>query len=155
MASPSDGGTEVEEQLAARFAATPLYGLVGMTLGAAAGGRARLEIVAGAQHCNLDGVVHGGVYSLLLDTALGFAARTVQPPDTANATLDLSVSFVAPGAVGDRLVAHGAVADSSGRFFWAEGEVVTLDATGAGRTLARGRSLSYARRAGPPDHQRA
>ncbi|MBX3281752.1 MAG: PaaI family thioesterase [Acidobacteria bacterium] len=42
------------------------------------------------------GIMHGGVTATLIDTAMAFAVRTRLEPDTATATIDLTVHYLRP-----------------------------------------------------------
>jgi len=81
---------------------------------------AHLEI--GSHHRNRRGVVHGGVVSSLLDTALGAAVISAIPKEWWCATTSLSVEFL-EGAREGRLVATGRVLRKGGRVAFAGGEV--------------------------------
>ena len=55
-----------------------------------------------------DEFFHAGVGIAILDTACGFAAFTLMPPETRVLTVELKVNLLAP-AVGDYLQARGEV----------------------------------------------
>jgi len=82
------------------------------TLGAslAAVGPGRVEIVTdyrddlGQQH----GFFHGGVIGAIADSAGGYAAFSLMPPDSNVLTVEYKMNIVAPGK-GERLVARGEV----------------------------------------------
>lgn len=56
------------------------------------------------QHANRNGSVHGGVLSTLLDAAMGEAVRDGLKEGQETATAALSVTFLAPGKIGEELV---------------------------------------------------
>jgi uncharacterized protein (TIGR00369 family) len=82
------------------------------------------------------GLVHGGVYATLLDTAMGWAASTLAPQGQDLVTVQLNVNFIRPCREGETLVASGEVVHSGRRTAVARGEVRTaageLAATGSG-----------------------
>jgi uncharacterized protein (TIGR00369 family) len=47
------------------------------------------------QHLNLIGIVHGGVYASLIDSAMGLVAMAAKPNDTV-VTTNLNMSYLAP-----------------------------------------------------------
>lgn len=54
------------------------------------------------------GFVHGAAITAILDSACGFAALSVAPPEAEVLSVEFKVNFVAP-AVGERFIARGAV----------------------------------------------
>jgi uncharacterized protein (TIGR00369 family) len=73
-------------------------------------------------HCNLRGVVHGGVIASLLDTALGAAVISAIPKEWWCATTSLSIQFV-QGRGDGVLTASGRVLRRGRRVAFAAGEV--------------------------------
>ena len=56
-----------------------------------------------ARHLNINGVVHGGVYATILDTAMGGAVVTMLGEDEVTATTWLYVEFLRPAREGQVL----------------------------------------------------
>ncbi len=83
------------------------------------GGVTRLRVVAGPQHANNLGMVHGGLTCTLLDIALATAARTAIGRPVM--TLDMQIAFVGPGR--GTLVAEGRVTRGGRTIFFCAGEV--------------------------------
>ena len=54
------------------------------------------------------GFVHGGVVSAIADSAAGYAALSLMPPDTGVLTTEFKINFLAP-AEGEHIVARGRV----------------------------------------------
>lgn len=110
---------------------SPFHDLLGIEMLEWAEGRCRLRCVAGPQHANRGGIVHGGVMLALLDQANAFAG--LFSPDPARrrsaVTLDLDARFTAPGRIGAALVAEGVLVQAGRAVFFARGEV--RDETGA------------------------
>lgn len=134
---------EPDEALRRRVASTPLYRELGIALTELDAGRAAAVMVVGPHHCNVDGAVHGGLYGLLADTAMGCAARTGQAPGSQNKTLELGVDFFAGAGVGDCLRAEAVALRRAGRFTWAEATISADVEGGQARTIGRARSLNY------------
>jgi uncharacterized protein (TIGR00369 family) len=112
-------------------------------------GWVRLRVPVRDEICNAAGApVHGGVYSALVDMAVGGALSTMHQASeggVGQTTLDLNVSFIA-GTREGHVVAEGRIL-RKGRTI-AFGEATITD--GAGRLLAVGRAtyMIVAARAG-------
>ncbi|MCI4368490.1 MAG: PaaI family thioesterase [Thermoplasmata archaeon] len=61
------------------------------------------------KHLNINGVVHGGVYATILDTAMGAAVVSLLAKGEVTATTSLYVEFLRPAREGHELVARGEV----------------------------------------------
>ena len=59
--------------------------------------------------CNPLGTVHGGVYGVIHDAAMNFAASSALERGDRAATLDLSYQTIRPSSSGDRLAVRGDV----------------------------------------------
>ncbi|HUC93316.1 MAG TPA: PaaI family thioesterase [Paenibacillus sp.] len=70
-------------------------------------------------HLNMLGIVHGGVYSTLLDSVMGLAAMAVRPEHTV-VTSGLNVHFLAPVRKG-RITAVAEVILASGKTIMTKG----------------------------------
>ena len=90
---------------------------------------------AGAQHVNLQGLVHGGMIATLADTAMGLAVRTVLENGRRHVTVQLGIEFLSPGRPG-RIVAHGRSVKIGRQLGFAEADIVDS----RGRLLALARS---------------
>src|SRR5881397_2210100 len=86
------------------------------------GGEALAELLLGPHHLNSRGVVHGGVVSSLLDTALGAAVISAIPKEWWCATTSLTVQFL-EGAREGLLTATGHVLRRGRRVAFAGGEI--------------------------------
>ena len=80
-------------------------------------------------HYNPLGTVHGGVISMLLDTAAACAVHTTLPVGMAYTSLDLTVRFLKPVTVASGMLRCEGVVLSRGRTT-ALGEAKLYDATG-------------------------
>jgi uncharacterized protein (TIGR00369 family) len=125
----------------ARAQANAFWRHLGIEVEAAGGGWVRLRLAIRDELRNAPGApVHGGVYSALVDTAVGGALSTLHAGSEGGlgqTTLDLNVSFLAPAREGD-VLAEGHIL-RRGRSI-AFGEARITDA--AGRLLAVGRATS-------------
>ncbi|MFB9329246.1 PaaI family thioesterase [Paenibacillus aurantiacus] len=103
------------------------------------------EVVIGLDirehHLNMIGILHGGVHTSLLDTAMGMIAMSARPGEDV-VTSSLNIHFTAPAKVG-RVTAIASIAHMSGRMITAEGRLTGEDgkllslATASFRVLER------------------
>lgn len=119
-----------------RVDASTFHRAFGMKLEHVAEGAVDVALEAGPQHLNLMGTVHGGVLATLADTATGLAYRTVLEPGTTFTTIQLQITYLAPGRAG-LVVARGRVVKRGRRTGYAEADVVD----GQDRLLARATAL--------------
>lgn len=68
------------------------------------------------------GFVHAGIITMLCDTACGFAALSLMPPDAAVLTTEFKVNLLSP-AKGERFIAHGRVVRPGKKLMVCLGEV--------------------------------
>ena len=78
--------------------------VLGVEVGAAEGGRARLTLEATTDHLNEGGTVHGGVLASLVDMAMGEAVRSSTGEGEVPATSQLTVTYLRPGKPGELTV---------------------------------------------------
>jgi uncharacterized protein (TIGR00369 family) len=127
------------ERVRARSRDNLFWRHLGIVVDDAGAGWVRLRVPVRDDLRNAAGApVHGGVYSALVDTAVGGALSTLHESaegGVGQTTLDLNVSFIA-GATGGEIVAEGRIL-KRGRSI-AFGEAWITD--GADRLLAVGRA---------------
>jgi len=82
-----------------------------------------------ARHLNVNGVVHGGVYATILDTAMGGALLTLLHPDETTATTSLYVEFLRPAQEGAVLRAKGEVVRRGHHLAFVEGNLYDGEGT--------------------------
>lgn len=101
----------------------PFNTYLGVNLTRMAAGEAVATLELGPHHLNARGVVHGGVLSALLDTALGSAVVLAIPKESWCATTSLSVQYL-EGARSGLLTCHGRVIRRGKRVAFASGEIL-------------------------------
>ncbi len=106
---------------------------------------AALVVDTDDRHGNTQGGVHGGVLATLLDAVMGRAVRAGLPPDRLPATVSMTVTYLAPAALGDRLYATAVVRKRGRRLVMVEADIVR---SGDGVDIAHG-VASYAVVAAP------
>lgn len=113
----------------------PLHHVLGIEGVEAEHGRVVFELEPHEMHYNPMGVVHGGVLSTIMDSALGCSVLTTLPAGTAYTTVDLHVTMVrAVTAKTGRIRAEGKIVHSGRTVATAEGRL----------TDAKGRLLVHA-----------
>ncbi|MCI4322826.1 MAG: PaaI family thioesterase [Thermoplasmata archaeon] len=88
------------------------------------------------RHLNINGVVHGGVFATILDTAMGGAVVSLLHEDEVTATTSLYVEFLRPAGEGDALKARGEVVRRGRHMAFVRGELD--DASGRRLSQAQG-----------------
>ena len=75
-------------------------------------GYARLSLTLEPRHTNPNGVMHGGVITTMMDSALGAALGSLRGPEASrspHATVEMNASFLAGARPGDKIVVEGRV----------------------------------------------
>jgi uncharacterized protein (TIGR00369 family) len=91
------------------------------------------------RHLNINGVVHGGVYATILDTAMGGAVVSLLTDDEVTATTSLYVEFLRPAEEHAELRARGEVVRRGHHLAFVEGNLVD----GSGRRLSQAHGTWY------------
>ena len=99
----------------------PFAELLGVQLKHQEPGRAVLELDMRPELMNSWHVAHGGVVMTLADIALAVAARTLDATAKGAMTVELKLSFIAPGR--GKLIAEGRCIHSGRSLAFCEGEV--------------------------------
>jgi uncharacterized protein (TIGR00369 family) len=99
---------EVRARIQASFDRQGLMTHLGARLGAVEPGEVHVLLPARDEVTQQYGYFHGGATSAIADTAGGYAAFTLFPPDTAVLTVEFKINLLAP-ALGDHLEAVGTV----------------------------------------------
>lgn len=115
--------------------------LLGATVEIVAPGHSRVSLTVTEQMTNFHGTTHGGVVFALSD--LAFAAASNSHGQTAVA-LNVSITFLNPSTIGDRLVAEAKECHLGGRTGLYE---ITVVEEGTGRPIARSQDLVYRKKA--------
>ena len=92
----------------ASFARQAMMATLGAELVSVEPGRVELAIRHDARFTQQHGFLHAGAVAAVLDSACGYAAFSVMPPEAAVLTAAYSINLLAPAA-GERFVMTGAV----------------------------------------------
>ena len=87
----------------------PLLGELGVTFARYGEGWVEADWIPTALACNPFGVVHGGVYGVIHDAAMHFAAASALRSGDRIATLDVQFQILRAPAAGDALTVRGEV----------------------------------------------
>lgn len=120
----------IDDRIARSFARQGMMTTFGATLLSAGNGLVRIAAPIGPATSQQHGHAHAALTFGLGDSAAGYAALSVLPPDQEVVTAEIKINLLAP-ARGDRLVAEGRVVKAGRRLI-----VVTADVfaeTGADR----------------------
>ena len=119
-----DGGAL--ERVRASFEKQGLMRLLGAKVVEAGEGRCVIEVPFSDELTQQERYFHGAVTGAIADTAGGYAALTVAPPDREVLTVEYKVNFLAP-AWGEKLVASGEVLSAGRRLFVCRAEVEAVE----------------------------
>jgi uncharacterized protein (TIGR00369 family) len=132
MTEPENGG--VVARVRASFARQGLMATLGATLEAAAPGRVTIALRPGPAVSQQHGFVHAGAVGAIADSAAGYAALSLMPPDAGVLTAEFKINLLAPAA-GERIVARGRVVKAGRTLTSAQAEVFA-EADGRERLVA-------------------
>jgi uncharacterized protein (TIGR00369 family) len=124
--SESSGGQAAAERVRASFARQGLMRLLGAEVVEAGEGTCLIEVPFADGITQQESYFHGAVTGAIADTAGGYAAMTLAPPDREVLTVEYKVNFLAP-AYGEKLVARGEVVTAGRRLFVCRAEVSAVE----------------------------
>ncbi|MET0278140.1 MAG: PaaI family thioesterase [Pseudorhodoplanes sp.] len=99
---------EWEARVRESFARQPFMTLIGGKIEALKPGACHVALNMRPDLAQQRGFLHGGVTTALADTAAGFAAYSLMPPNSAPLTVELKINLMSP-AVGETFVAEARV----------------------------------------------
>ncbi len=91
---------------------SPFSAHIGVELEELREGYARLSLVLQPHHTNPNGVMHGGVITTMMDSALGASLSALRGEEASrnpHATVEMNASFLSGARPGDRIVVEGRV----------------------------------------------
>ncbi|WP_230930838.1 PaaI family thioesterase [Dietzia aurantiaca] len=137
-----DGLDFLRRMAAGEVPQAPIASHVAMELIAADPGTVTFRCHPDESHYNPIGMVHGGLVSTLLDSALGCAAHTTLPAGTGYTSIEYKVNYLRPVPAGSGpMLCTGTVVKPGRRVVFAEGEV--MDAAGKVVATASGSLLVF------------
>lgn len=105
---------------------------IGIERGDWGSGKSSVILNIESKHCNKGGVAHGGLYTMMLDMALGGALVSILPKQEWCATTQLSISFISAARPGEKITAHGNVVKRGKNVAHLDGKIIT----DSGRVIA-------------------
>jgi len=103
---------------------TAYYNLLGIKLHLLSSGYAEIKVLAGQEHTNPMGLIHGGLITSIADAAMGNAVRSLA---IKGVTVDMSTAFTAAARLGDTIIARGKVIKTGRNLIFAEALVYAGD----------------------------
>ena len=98
---------------------------IGIERGEWGGGKSSVILNIESKHCNKGGVAHGGLYTMMLDMALGGALVSILPKEEWCATTQLNVSFISAARPSEKITATGTVVKRGKNIAHLEGKILT------------------------------
>jgi uncharacterized protein (TIGR00369 family) len=115
-----------EQRVRASFARQAVMTLIGATMTQVEPGRCTIELPVREDLTQQHKYVHGGVVGMIADSAGGYSAFTLMPPDAGVLTVEFKINMLAP-ARGERLVARGEVLKPGRTLSIVRADVYALD----------------------------
>jgi uncharacterized protein (TIGR00369 family) len=126
--------TGFEERIRASFAKQGLMSTLGATLVTVAPGSVEVALSPTPAITQQHGFVHAGAVSAIADTAAGYAALSLMPPDRGVLTTEFKINLVAPAA-GERILARSRVVKAGRTLTLVQAEVFS-ESEGRERLIA-------------------
>jgi uncharacterized protein (TIGR00369 family) len=125
---------DVEQRVRESFDRQQFMHTLGARLIRVAPGEIDIELPVRPELGQQNGFVHAGAVTAVADSACGYAAMSLTPPDADILSIEFKINLLAP-ATGDRLVARARVVRSGRRITVCTAEVAA-ESPGSSRTVA-------------------
>ena len=119
--TPADAG--FEQRVRASVGLQNVMRTIGANLVAVTPGEVIIELAFRDDLTQQHGYLHAAIVTAIVDSACGFAAYSLMPPEAAVLTIEYKVNFLAP-AEGLRFIAHGRVVKPGRTITVTTGDVV-------------------------------
>lgn len=100
--------TSVEKRVKESFARQTVMATIGASITGVEPGEVTIELPFRSDLAQQHGFIHGGVVTMIVDTACGYAALTRMSASAAVLTAEYKINFLSP-AEGEKLIARGRV----------------------------------------------
>ncbi|HNU85577.1 MAG: PaaI family thioesterase [Pseudomonadota bacterium] len=100
--------TSVEKRVKESFARQTVMATIGASITVVEPGEVTIELPFRSDLAQQHGFIHGGVVTMIVDTACGYAALTRMSASAAVLTAEYKINFLSP-AEGEKLIARGRV----------------------------------------------
>jgi len=126
---------DFERRVRESFARQKAMAAIGAELTLVTPGIVEIEMPFSPAFTQQHGFLHAGVVSMALDSACGYAAFSMMPPDAGVLTIEFKVNLLAPGR-GDRFLFRGSVTKPGRTIVVADGQAFAMMADGEARLIA-------------------
>lgn len=126
---------DFEERVRASFARQKAMQTIGAELTVVTPGTVEIEMPYSPELTQQHGFLHAGVISTALDSACGYAAYSMMPPNAAVLTIEFKVNLLAPGR-GERFLFRGSVTKPGRTIIVADGQAYAFLADGEAKLIA-------------------
>ncbi|CAN0431776.1 unnamed protein product [Phaeothamnion confervicola] len=140
------------ERVRDSFGRQPAMHMIGAHVSAVEPGFCEVTLPVTEKVTQQHGFVHGGVTGMIADSAAGYAAFSLMPPDSSPLTVEYKINMLNPAA-GERLVARARVIKSGKTLVITQGDVYAVK-DGAEKLCATMQQTLIVMR-GVPDVKRA
>jgi uncharacterized protein (TIGR00369 family) len=113
------------ERVTTSFQRQTVMATLGAELRQVAPGAVAISLPYRADLCQQHGFMHAGMLTTVLDSACGYAALSLMPPEVGVLSIEFKVNFLAPAA-GEVFLARGQVIRSGRSISVCTGEVIAL-----------------------------
>jgi len=131
----SEVDTDYEERVRASFARQGVMETIGAQLTSVTPGTIEIEMPYAPELTQQHGFLHAGIISTALDSACGYAAFSLMPPDAAVLTIEFKINLLAPGK-GERFLFRGNVTKPGRTIIVADGQAYAFSAEGEAKLIA-------------------
>jgi uncharacterized protein (TIGR00369 family) len=125
MSEPAPKNPDYATRVQASFARQGLMTTLGASLIRVSPGQVEISLPTSAAVSQQHGFVHAGALASIADSAAGYAALTLMPPDAGVLTTEFKINLLAPG-IGERIVARGKVVKAGRTLTLAQTDVFAI-----------------------------
>src|SRR5262249_19574940 len=118
-----------EERVRASFAKQRVMAAFGAILERGAPGEVAVRLTCREEPTQQHGFLHAGVVTAIVDSACGYAALTLMPPDAGVLSVEFKLNLLAP-ARGEAIVGRGRVVKAGRTITVCTGDVVAIEPSG-------------------------
>jgi uncharacterized protein (TIGR00369 family) len=129
MISLQTGADDFEARVRTSFERQEIMRTIGAELSRVSRGIVEIEMPFSPALTQQHGFVHAGILSTVLDSACGFAAFSMMPPDAAVLTIEFKINLLAPGR-GERFLFRGEVTKPGRTIIVADGRAYAYQEEG-------------------------
>ena len=131
----NDVDTEYETRVRSSFARQKAMETIGAQLTVVTPGTIEIEMPYSTALTQQHGFIHAGIISTALDSACGYAAYSLMPPEAAVLTIEFKLNMLAPGK-GERFLFRGNVTKPGRTIIVADGQAYAFSTDGEAKLIA-------------------